>query len=111
MSRRAALEGLEQGLALAIASVKQLLSEPDPEDWMSQKDSPLGRRRHCQLARSGESPSARKVDGLWQVRRREIDEYIERHPSPSTKAAAEAKEEAEMIAEALAYRSKRRRTA
>lgn len=111
MTRRAALDSLAQGLELALVGVRKLLSEPDPEDWVSQKNSPLGRRRHCELARAQVFKSARKVDGLWQVRRHEIDAYIERHPSATTKAAEEAQDESEMVAKALAYQPKRRRTA
>lgn len=107
MSRRAALEGLAQGLELALVNVRKLLSDPDPEEWVDPESSPLGRRRHNELARAGAFASARKVDGHWQVRRADIDAYIESQPAPARDE--EAASEAAEIAEVLAYRSRRRK--
>lgn len=79
MSRRAAIEQLAHGLELALNGVKRLLDEPDPDEWVDQNASPLGRRRHCELARRGELDGARKVKGHWLVPRRSVDAFIEAH--------------------------------
>ncbi len=109
MSRRAALDGLAQGLELALVSVRALLSEPDPDDWVDQDASPIGRRRHCELARSGKFPSARKVNGHWLVRRREIDGFVEGHAVTSNSEKSEADEIAEVLAFSAPDRKRRKK--
>lgn len=93
MSRQAALEGLAHGLEIALISVRKLIEEPDAEDWVDQSDSPLGRRRHCELAKDGTLAGARLVNRKWKVRRRIVDTYIDNHggtPMPPTDGEAEA---------------------
>ena len=108
MSYRAALDGLAQGLELALVNVRKLIQQPDPEEWIDQKRSPLGRRRHCELARRGVFLDARKSDGKWLVRRKELDAYIEAHPGPRRESNAEAEEAAEILAFRAPPRRKRR---
>ena len=52
------------------------LAGSDGEDWIDQHASPLGRRRHCELARSDAFP-ARRVGRRWLARRADVDAYIE----------------------------------
>ena len=52
-------------------------SEP-AETWIDQTCSPLGRRLHCALARSG-ALSARKVGRRWLVRGADVSAYILEH--------------------------------
>lgn len=106
MTRRAALDGLAHGLELALASVRSLLDEPDPDEWIGQAESPLGTRRHRELARAGKLPGARKVGTQWLVRRREVDAYIENTGTTPTATAEEAT--AEESAEILSFRAPRR---
>lgn len=48
----------------------------DPGDtWIDQTRSPLGRRLHCALARSGALP-ARKMGRRWLVRVADVDAFI-----------------------------------
>jgi len=110
VSRRAALETLAHGLDLALTGVRQLLEEADPDEWVDQEASPLGRRRHCELARQGAFPSAHKVDGRWQVRRKDVDAYIEGHAAPAAKGDEDAAKEAAEI-ESFRAPVRRRRSA
>ncbi len=47
-------------------------------DYYDQTTSPLGRRRHNELARSGKIP-ATKLHGRWMIRKDDLREYIERN--------------------------------
>lgn len=47
-------------------------------DYYDQTSSPLGRRRHNELARSGKIP-ATKIHGRWMVRKDDLRAYIERN--------------------------------
>jgi hypothetical protein len=105
MSSRSALDELAHGLELALAGLRKLMSEADPADWLDQAASPLGRRRHCELARSGGLAGARKVNGRWLVRRREIDAYIESH----ARVPAQTQSTETEIAEILHFAAARRR--
>jgi len=61
----------------------------DPGDtWIDQTRSPLGRRLHCALARSGALP-ARKMGRRWLVRVADVDAYIEAHGRAAEPASAE----------------------
>jgi len=67
-----------------------------------------GSTRSRRPSDAGVFPSARKVDGSWYARRKDIDAYIEGHAPPvSTSAPVDAEE-----AEILAYRApvRKRRT-
>lgn len=83
MNSRAVLAEFAHGLETILASVKHMLEEDDsPNDWVDQRTSPLGRRRHCELSKRGKLPGAHKVNGYWLVRRKDIDAYIEKHEAP-----------------------------
>lgn len=98
MSRRAAIEGLAHGLELALVSVRKLLDEPDPDEWVAQTESPLGRRRHCELAKGGSLPGARFFERKWLVRRRVLDEWIDSHGgTPQPAAQSEVDEDAAIL--------------
>jgi hypothetical protein len=109
VSRRAALDGLAQGLEMALVSVRRLLEEADPDDWVDQEQSPIGRRRHCELSRTGKFPSARKVNGHWLVRRRELDAFVEGHAMASSSEKSEADEMAEVLAFSAPDRKRRKK--
>lgn len=47
-------------------------------EWIDQNTSPLGKRKHCELARTGKLP-AKKVSGRWLVRRDDMNAYIQTH--------------------------------
>ena len=78
--------GLDSRLASALAVFAQLLApflmaelgrakdtgSSNDDGWLDQRSSPLGRRAHCTLARSGVLP-ARKVGRRWLVRRTDLD--------------------------------------
>lgn len=72
----------ERGLRM-IAEGHALLTEASlaergaANDWIDQRTSPLGRRRHLELARSGVLPS-RKHGSKVLVRRDDLNAYIER---------------------------------
>jgi hypothetical protein len=52
------------------------------DDWIDQAHSPLGRRMHCRLVRTGALPGV-SVHRRVLVRRRDLDAYIEaRRPPP-----------------------------
>lgn len=57
------------------------------DDWIDQRSSPLGRRRHVELARAGAFP-AHKEGRRWLVRRAELDAYIGGHRSGGVPLAA-----------------------
>lgn len=48
------------------------------DDWIDQNRSPLGRKLHCALVRTGVLPGV-KVHRRVLVRRRDLDAYLESH--------------------------------
>lgn len=46
------------------------------DTWIDQRTSPLGRRAHRELAKSGAFPAS-KVGRYWRARRADVDAYIE----------------------------------
>jgi hypothetical protein len=50
-------------------------------EWVDQQQSPLGRRRHCALARTGQVTS-RKVGRRVLIRKIDIDAVLEREGKP-----------------------------
>lgn len=45
------------------------------DDWLDQTTSPLGRRRHCELARAGAFPASKEGRRV-RARRADVDAYI-----------------------------------
>jgi hypothetical protein len=99
-----ALERLRAGFREIVHAMDDLLEE---EDWIDQKNSPLGRRLHCEAARTG-ALRAKKLKGRWLARRADIDAYIEAH---GTKPPAERDivDEQRAVAEVLQFRAPKRR--
>jgi excisionase family DNA binding protein len=88
LERRAATERLAAALRDFIV-LNQMVTASG-EDWIDQAASPLGRKRHLELARDGLIPSSR-VGRKVLMRRRDIDEFLHRHGP-----AAQAEERAEV---------------
>lgn len=100
---------INAAVAAIFAGVRQLVkaelqaAKGDGDAWISQEDSPLGRREHCRLARSGALPG-RKVGKRWLVRRSELDAYIEAHGAKAKPPeAAPAKSPSEPSADAVLH--------
>ena len=85
--------------------LRELLQPPTASpQYYSQLDSPLGRRRHLELARRGTLPR-KKVGRMVLVRREDLDAFIDsQHPV----SAAEPYDEADILADwDLAPRSRK----
>lgn len=75
------------------------------EEWVDQKHSPLGKRRHLELARTGKLPS--KKDGRRVlVRRDDLNAYLEKHAI--SRGAREEDEDLDDVAAAIARGGRRR---
>ena len=99
---KAALKAFADGLETILASVTALLDGKDPNEWVDQARSPLGRRRHCRLVREGEIKGS-KIAGRVFVRRADLDAYIESHVV-TPKLPAKGTEESEQAAAEAALR-------
>lgn len=55
--------------------IAEELRHSPADDWIDQTNSPLGRRRHCELARNEAFP-AHKEGRRWRARRTDVDAYI-----------------------------------
>jgi hypothetical protein len=108
-TRDAALRGLATGLEIALRSVQSLIEAGDPDEWIDQRRSPLGRRAHCEAVRRGDLPG-RKLRGRVLVRRRDLDAYVEQH-GVRRASVSSAASEADEAAEILAFKAPRRRKA
>lgn len=75
------------------------------DDWIDQGHSPLGRKLHCALWRSGVLPG-RKLHRKVLVRRRDLDAYVEQYGA--TPANAEPDVSADNEAAVLARVGARR---
>jgi len=69
----AALRPLARLLAPLVAAE---LASAAGEDWIDQETSPLGRRKHRELAKRGAFP-AHKDGRRWRARRADVDAFIE----------------------------------
>jgi hypothetical protein len=98
------LERLRAGFREIVRTLDELVTS---DDWIDQKGSPLGRRLHCEAARTG-ALRARKVGKTWLARRADIDAYIEAHgkKAPSDRPVTD---EATAVAEILEFRAPRRK--
>ncbi|WP_437731278.1 helix-turn-helix domain-containing protein [Sorangium sp. So ce1335] len=100
---------INTAIAAIFDGVRQLVkaelqaAKGDGDPWVSQEDSPLGRREHCKLARIGAFP-AWKVGKRWLVRRSELDTYIEAHGAkPKPPEAVPADDPNEPTADAVLH--------
>lgn len=60
---------------LLVPHIAEELRRSSADDWIDQTCSPLGRRRHRELAARGAFPASK--DGrLWRARRADVDAYI-----------------------------------
>ena len=74
----ARVDAATRALASAIGELveAQIAQGVAASEWIDQTQSPLGRNRHCRLAREGAFPS-RKVGRSVLVKREELDRYLE----------------------------------
>lgn len=49
---------------------------PEPDTWVDQTSSPLGRRAHCRACKAGEIEGAHKLGKRWLARRSAVDSYV-----------------------------------
>lgn len=71
-----------------LASAHERLAGEIGEQYVDQKNSPLGSRLHCRLVRSGELPGYRAGRRIL-VRRADLDAYLERHRIAPSEAGTE----------------------
>lgn len=83
---RAAADAVERG---------ELELRADGDAWVSQHDSPLGRKAHCAAVRSGALPGS-KVGRKVLVRRRDLDAFITAHAVSAAEPAADRPLSAEL---------------
>ncbi|HET9954133.1 MAG TPA: helix-turn-helix domain-containing protein [Polyangiaceae bacterium] len=78
-----------------VASEHERLAKESDDEYVDQRHSPLGPRRHCELVRTGELPGYRGSRKRILVRRADIDSYLERNRilPTETKSAPESFEE------------------
>jgi hypothetical protein len=99
-------------LRAGFREITQALSELiDGDDWVDQRTSPLGRRQHCDAARSGRL-RAKKLKGRWLARRADVDAYIEEHglkPPVEREEADDETAKAEILQFVRTYKPRRRR--
>ena len=74
------LRAVAEALAPHLRDILQPVPTPGPA-YYSQHDSPLGRRRHLELARTGVRPR-KKIGRLVLVPREAIHAYIDAHAPP-----------------------------
>lgn len=101
------MTALREKLHAFVDEIADLLERATTVDeWVDQRNSPLGRRRHCELARKGIIPSSK--DGrFYRMKRSDIEHYLK------SKAVVvvdpEASEEAE-VARVISMIAHKRRT-
>ena len=105
----AALTELERGMTLILEGLKRLRTS---EDWVDQYNSPLGKRRHLALVRSGQL-EGHKVERLVLVRRGDLDAFIKRHRVEPKDGGEDVAEEAEIdrLVSGRTLTSRRRKSA
>lgn len=78
-SRKDVLRAFAEALIPYLRDCLQTAECPSAPAFYSQANSPLGRRRHLELARCG-TLQARKVGRLALIPRDDVHAFIERHP-------------------------------
>lgn len=76
-------------------------------EWIDQKRSPLGKRRHLELARSGRIPH-RKIGRLVLIRREDINAYLEREGIMRGKPVTDDEDVVDVIERVTAASGRRR---
>lgn len=76
LSDGAILAALRPFARLLAPLVAAELASAAGEDWIDQETSPLGRRKHRELAKRGAFP-AHKDGRRWRARRADVDAFIE----------------------------------
>ena len=71
------MSALRERLHAFADELADLLERGMSDEWVDQEQSPLGRRRHLALAKSGKLPAS-KVGRRVLIRRSAIDAYLER---------------------------------
>lgn len=70
-------------------------------EWVNQKSSPLGRRKHCELVRKGKLPGYRHGRDVL-VRRADMNAYLEREGVRPVTAANDDEAVVDIVEELLA---------
>lgn len=84
--------------------VNAIESQTTASEWVDQKSSPLGRRRHCELVRSGKLPG-KKDGGRVLVRRAHLEAYLEKKTVIRVDEKADEDREAARILAAMSRKS------
>lgn len=67
--------------AFAEAVAQAIENASSMPEWVSQTESPLGKRRHLELVRAGAFPRAKKDGKRVLVHRADIEAYLTEHPA------------------------------
>jgi hypothetical protein len=100
---RAALELIARAIAPAIARavVDELRASDD--EWLDQKSSPLGARRHCAAIRSGELPG-RRIGRRYLAKRDDVEAYVKQQAKKPRKAKADDDADLDELAREIGLR-------
>lgn len=79
LTPEARLERAKRGIAECVAEMIEatIARGVAANEWVDQAHSPLGKRRHLELARAGKLPS-KKIGRLVLVKRDDLNAYLER---------------------------------
>jgi excisionase family DNA binding protein len=102
MATDSLVDALREEIRAAVRDELQAM-RGDGDEWIDQAHSPLGRRTHCMLVRTGELPGVR-LHRRVLVRRRDLDAYIESHRSAPAVSDSSAGSEAKALARVGARR-------
>ena len=79
-----------------LAEAHEQLALEQATDWVDQTQSPLGRRRHCALVRSGALPG-RRIGRRVLVPRSALDESIRGEAKPATADTKDNDEDEQLL--------------
>jgi excisionase family DNA binding protein len=79
-----------------LAEVHRQLADSDDGEYFDQRNSPLGRRLHCRLARSGELPAYRSGRSIL-IKRSDVARYLEKHRVEPTAPVVGTQDEDEAL--------------
>lgn len=89
---------------LVTAALEEGLSE---SEWVDQRSSPIGKRKHLELVREGKLV-ARKIGTRVLVRRDDLNRYIEEHGARRIDRAPEEEDVSDIVDSIVSGGSKRR---